>query len=147
MDLIELRDADLWASAWHRFQTVVETTRHDWAAELLRRFPHRDLLHEIAEQLLLDLGASGVEVSSVTRHDQVTLAKAPYGLLEERGTGTWASAAVRIAGVDAGAVCTLEFDRSRLWNLREQCRIEEAARLIQGEVDHWFQGVNKGMFL
>lgn len=61
--------------------------------------------------------------------------------------GSYASSPLIILGSEAGSVCTLEMERARSWSPLEEQRIEQSAREIERLVNHWYDHVNKGIFL
>ena len=76
----ELHDVDVsFDEAYARFEATIEDARRDWSAMIMRAYPFKAELEAVADALRHDLRASQIEVNSVGRKTQTTVARAPAG--------------------------------------------------------------------
>lgn len=75
-----MHDVDIsFDDAFAQFESMIEDARRDWAAKIMRAYPFKAELEVVADALRQDLKASQIEVNSVGRKVQTTVARAPAG--------------------------------------------------------------------
>lgn len=160
-------------AAFAQFESKIEDAKREWCAGIMRAYPFKAELEEVAEALRKDLHASQVEVNSISSDDQTTVAKAPTDAekvvpvrdslcvltvgagepgqvsdlqgdpfaadhaMTKLKIGSWASVPIRVAGVDAGAICAMDLQEPRVWRDEEQQLLENTARRIGELITDW----------
>lgn len=76
--MIELHDLGAsYQDVYDRYQAAVDDARRQWAARLLRTYPHRSRLEIAAAKVRYELDTSAVEINALGDAQQTTVAKAP----------------------------------------------------------------------